>query len=189
MTFVLRNSVRSWKLLARFALFIVVSSNCMSWCNQINWYLFVFRNWEMRRGKSLVCKLRVAQRTAMWKWPMQRYTPLSILFIQIICLSIQSFKKLFCYVFVCRRHQMRVENHPPLPNRKVLYLRHLLLGWLFVCPCSSLMRLFCCYNTGASSSEKGTHMTGIYDLVSVLTHKGRSADSGHYVAWVKQESG
>nr|VDD01059.1 unnamed protein product [Brassica oleracea] len=42
---------------------------------------------------------------------------------------------------------------------------------------------------GASSSEKGTHMTGIYDLVSVLTHKGRSADSGHYVAWVKQESG
>lgn len=32
-------------------------------------------------------------------------------------------------------------------------------------------------------------MTGIYDLVAVLTHKGRSADSGHYVAWVKQESG
>lgn len=32
-------------------------------------------------------------------------------------------------------------------------------------------------------------MTGIYDLVAVLTHKGRSADSGHYVAWVKQENG
>jgi ubiquitin carboxyl-terminal hydrolase 14 len=32
-------------------------------------------------------------------------------------------------------------------------------------------------------------MTGIYDLVAVLTHKGRSADSGHYVGWVKQESG
>lgn len=32
-------------------------------------------------------------------------------------------------------------------------------------------------------------LTGIYDLVAVLTHKGRSADSGHYVAWVKQESG
>ena len=31
------------------------------------------------------------------------------------------------------------------------------------------------------------HLTGIYDLVAVLTHKGRSADSGHYVAWVKQE--
>lgn len=26
-------------------------------------------------------------------------------------------------------------------------------------------------------------------MVAVLTHKGRSADSGHYVAWVKQESG
>ncbi|KAE8734220.1 Ubiquitin carboxyl-terminal hydrolase 6 [Hibiscus syriacus] len=38
-------------------------------------------------------------------------------------------------------------------------------------------------------SEKETRLTGIYDLVAVLTHKGRSADSGHYVAWVKQESG
>ncbi|KAJ6932428.1 ubiquitin carboxyl-terminal hydrolase 7-like [Populus alba x Populus x berolinensis] len=39
------------------------------------------------------------------------------------------------------------------------------------------------------SSDKESHLTGIYDLVAVLTHKGRSADSGHYVAWVKQESG
>ncbi|KAF5453038.1 hypothetical protein F2P56_027985 [Juglans regia] len=38
-------------------------------------------------------------------------------------------------------------------------------------------------------SDSETHLTGIYDLVAVLTHKGRSADSGHYVAWVKQESG
>ncbi|KAK8662636.1 hypothetical protein V6N13_024527 [Hibiscus sabdariffa] len=38
-------------------------------------------------------------------------------------------------------------------------------------------------------SEKEKRLTGIYDLVAVLTHKGRSADSGHYVAWVKQESG
>lgn len=37
--------------------------------------------------------------------------------------------------------------------------------------------------------EKATEMTGIYDLVAVLTHKGRSADSGHYVGWVKQENG
>ena len=29
-------------------------------------------------------------------------------------------------------------------------------------------------------------LTGKYDLVAVLTHKGRSADSGHYVSWVKQ---
>jgi len=26
--------------------------------------------------------------------------------------------------------------------------------------------------------------SGDYELVSVLTHKGRTADSGHYVAWV-----
>ncbi|KAL5579402.1 hypothetical protein UlMin_011844 [Ulmus minor] len=39
------------------------------------------------------------------------------------------------------------------------------------------------------SSDEGSHVTGVYDLVAVLTHKGRSADSGHYVAWVKQESG
>ena len=30
---------------------------------------------------------------------------------------------------------------------------------------------------------------GKYELVSVLTHKGRSADSGHYTAWVKQADG
>jgi len=29
--------------------------------------------------------------------------------------------------------------------------------------------------------------TGFYDLKAVLTHKGRSADSGHYVAWVKRK--
>ncbi|KAK0595599.1 hypothetical protein LWI29_008224 [Acer saccharum] len=40
-----------------------------------------------------------------------------------------------------------------------------------------------------SDPGKDTHLTGVYDLVAVLTHKGRSADSGHYVAWVKQESG
>lgn len=30
---------------------------------------------------------------------------------------------------------------------------------------------------------------GRYNLVAVLTHKGRSADSGHYVSWVKQVDG
>ncbi|GER46951.1 ubiquitin carboxyl-terminal hydrolase [Striga asiatica] len=38
-------------------------------------------------------------------------------------------------------------------------------------------------------AKKEKHLTGVYDLVAVLTHKGRSADSGHYVAWVKQENG
>ena len=31
-------------------------------------------------------------------------------------------------------------------------------------------------------------LTGKYELMAVLTHKGRSADSGHYVAWVRQEA-
>ncbi|CAI9767158.1 unnamed protein product [Fraxinus pennsylvanica] len=39
----------------------------------------------------------------------------------------------------------------------------------------------------APGKEKA--LTGIYDLVAVLTHKGRRADSGHYIAWVKQETG
>lgn len=32
-------------------------------------------------------------------------------------------------------------------------------------------------------------LTGQYELLAALTHKGRSADSGHYVAWVKQADG
>ncbi|KAK9908278.1 hypothetical protein WJX75_005397 [Coccomyxa subellipsoidea] len=32
-------------------------------------------------------------------------------------------------------------------------------------------------------------LTGRYELAAVLTHKGRSADSGHYVSWVKQDDG
>lgn len=48
-------------------------------------------------------------------------------------------------------------------------------------------------NAGESAaneqSQKQMRLTGYYELVSVLTHKGRSADSGHYVAWVKQENG
>lgn len=30
---------------------------------------------------------------------------------------------------------------------------------------------------------------GIYELEAVVTHKGRSADSGHYIGWVRQEPG
>ncbi|KAI3521430.1 hypothetical protein L1887_10896 [Cichorium endivia] len=41
----------------------------------------------------------------------------------------------------------------------------------------------------SGEGDKKKQLTGVYDLVAVLTHKGRSADSGHYVAWVKQENG
>eukprot|EP00475_Leptophrys_vorax_P003554 TRINITY_DN12104_c0_g1_i1.p1 TRINITY_DN12104_c0_g1~~TRINITY_DN12104_c0_g1_i1.p1 ORF type:complete len:524 (-),score=61.62 TRINITY_DN12104_c0_g1_i1:91-1662(-) len=43
--------------------------------------------------------------------------------------------------------------------------------------------------TSASPSDSQGELTGVYDLAAVLTHKGRSADSGHYVAWVKQQNG
>ncbi|CAL8463183.1 g2717 [Coccomyxa elongata] len=50
-------------------------------------------------------------------------------------------------------------------------------------------------DAAASSSaapEAGQYagqLTGRYELAAVLTHKGRSADSGHYVSWVKQDDG
>jgi ubiquitin carboxyl-terminal hydrolase 14 len=31
--------------------------------------------------------------------------------------------------------------------------------------------------------------TGNYELMGVVTHKGRSADSGHYIGWVRQSPG
>jgi len=36
--------------------------------------------------------------------------------------------------------------------------------------------------------ERPKLMTGHYDLVAVLTHKGRAADSGHYIAYCKRDN-
>ncbi|CAI7925567.1 unnamed protein product, partial [Closterium sp. NIES-54] len=44
-------------------------------------------------------------------------------------------------------------------------------------------------SASTNADSKSGEATGLFDLTAVLTHKGRSADSGHYVAWVKQESG
>jgi len=41
----------------------------------------------------------------------------------------------------------------------------------------------------APASQYPGALTGRYELAGVLTHKGRSADSGHYVSWVKQTDG
>lgn len=32
-------------------------------------------------------------------------------------------------------------------------------------------------------------ITGEYEIVAVITHKGRSADSGHYVGWTQAKGG
>ncbi len=37
--------------------------------------------------------------------------------------------------------------------------------------------------------DKGCNPSGLYELVGVLTHSGASADSGHYQAWMKAETG
>ena len=45
-------------------------------------------------------------------------------------------------------------------------------------------------DTVMEDSSRGTEsLTGHYELIAVLTHKGRSADSGHYVSWVKNDKG
>lgn len=41
----------------------------------------------------------------------------------------------------------------------------------------------------SSSVDRKDEHTGMYELTAILTHKGRSADSGHYVAWAKQDDG
>ncbi|KAI8910872.1 hypothetical protein EDD86DRAFT_189502, partial [Gorgonomyces haynaldii] len=36
--------------------------------------------------------------------------------------------------------------------------------------------------------DPGLNPSGLYDLVAVLTHMGRAADSGHYIGWSKDEN-
>ena len=37
--------------------------------------------------------------------------------------------------------------------------------------------------------DLGSNNSGFYELQAVLTHKGRSSSSGHYVAWIKRKKG
>jgi len=36
--------------------------------------------------------------------------------------------------------------------------------------------------------DPGSNNSGYYELQAVLTHRGRSSSSGHYVAWVRGDS-
>ncbi len=38
-------------------------------------------------------------------------------------------------------------------------------------------------------TDIGSNNSGFYELLAVLTHKGRSSSSGHYLGWVKHVSG
>jgi len=35
------------------------------------------------------------------------------------------------------------------------------------------------------AADRGANVTGMYELVAIVTHKGASADGGHYVGWSK----
>lgn len=70
------------------------------------------------------------------------------------------------------------------------------MSWTQVNP--KVFRLFgnrvrCGFNSGRTDghrpSEPFQNGTGFYELFGVITHKGRDADSGHYVAWVKEKEG
>jgi ubiquitin carboxyl-terminal hydrolase 14 len=42
------------------------------------------------------------------------------------------------------------------------------------------------YEPVSFPDDTGSNNSGYYELSAVLTHKGRSSSSGHYVAWVKK---
>lgn len=44
-------------------------------------------------------------------------------------------------------------------------------------------------DTTEKSTEQLANETGWYELCGVVTHQGRSADSGHYIGWVKDDNG
>ncbi|KAJ3101155.1 Ubiquitin carboxyl-terminal hydrolase 14 [Phlyctochytrium planicorne] len=59
-------------------------------------------------------------------------------------------------------------------------------------PVSDKDELTICKEIGVSESlynDAGASVSGQYDLVAVLTHVGRAADSGHYIGWAKDEKG
>lgn len=41
---------------------------------------------------------------------------------------------------------------------------------------------------GEENMQPGTNWSGLYELSAIVTHKGPSADSGHYIAWARQEA-
>ncbi|KAJ2828076.1 deubiquitinating enzyme [Coemansia furcata] len=41
----------------------------------------------------------------------------------------------------------------------------------------------------ALKADVGCNPSGVYELVAVVTHVGRSANSGHYMGWVRKEKG
>lgn len=47
--------------------------------------------------------------------------------------------------------------------------------------------MYGCINISVSVSLYSLYASGYYQLIAIVTHQGRMADSGHYVGWVKNE--
>ncbi|XP_019853603.1 PREDICTED: ubiquitin carboxyl-terminal hydrolase 14-like [Amphimedon queenslandica] len=45
------------------------------------------------------------------------------------------------------------------------------------------------YEPYSFREDPGSNNSGYYELIAVLTHRGRSSSSGHYVAWVRKQPG
>ena len=53
----------------------------------------------------------------------------------------------------------------------------------------SVLRFSFRYEPFSFPEDPGSNNSGYYELEAVLTHKGASTASGHYVAWCKQKDG
>lgn len=52
---------------------------------------------------------------------------------------------------------------------------------------NTIMVHFITLHSKIRCADIGSNNSGYYELQAVLTHKGRSSSSGHYVAWVKHK--
>jgi uncharacterized UBP type Zn finger protein len=50
-------------------------------------------------------------------------------------------------------------------------------------------RLYACVTYTRTASSTLDNDAALYELFAVVTHKGRDADGGHYVAWVRESEG
>lgn len=110
MTFALRIFGRNWKLLARFALSTVVTSTYLNWLAKST-DCCVFQKLRDEEGKKLGLQTSAKSGSKDSDVKMTDAEVQYLLDLEILY-QVQSSKKIFCSVFVCRRQQMEVENHP-----------------------------------------------------------------------------
>ena len=55
--------------------------------------------------------------------------------------------------------------------------------------CKPILTYLLSYIINFLFPDVGSNNSGYYELSAVLTHRGRSSSSGHYVAWVRKKGG